>query len=190
MKMVRWVLAGTLTCSLGGCAAAPQFPAEVEKKIVIAPEFGVLQAEPEVYRGRGILLAGEVTGVEPISSGVLIVSQNLPVARQLTYPTYRPVETMEPIGRPAEQVVLFYPGHIDPQGLLLGNKFVAMAEVRDFRSVTIAGVSKTTPYFLASCLHVWKTGHQNIADFRDNYNQTYARLEEDTYCSRSTVPAP
>jgi hypothetical protein len=172
---------------MGACAPVEKFPSDIGKRVALQPtlEFGVLQMEPEVYRGGGTLLAGSITAVEPISSGLLLVTQQLPVLQQVAYPSYRPMEAT-----PTEQFVLFYPGHIDPQGLILGNKFIALADRRELVGVTIKGVSKTNPYYVATCLHIWKTGHNEISDFRDRYNQTYARLEEDTYCTKAVVPTP
>lgn len=187
MRIVHWVIVGALTWTMAACAPVQRFPSDIEKRVVMEPthEFGVLHMEPEVYRGGGTLLAGTIIDVEPISSGVLLVTQRLPVLRQVDYPSYRPMETS-----PTDQSILFYPGHIDPQGLKLGNKFIALADPKEFPGVTIKGVSKSSRYFVASCLHIWKTGHNEISDFRDRYNQTYARLEEDTYCTKSVVPTP
>jgi hypothetical protein len=167
---------------VGGCVQVERFPSDIENTVALEPtlKFGVLQTEPEVR-----LLAGSLIGVEPIGSGVLLVTHHLPVVKQIAYPSFRPMET-----RPIAQFVLYYPGHIDPQGLRLGNKFIALAEKRDLTVTASDGVSRTIPYFVGRCLYIWKTGHHEISDLRDRYNQVYAPLEEDTYCTKATLPGP
>ena len=154
MKNILWGLA--IACSLfifQGCTTDPMFPTnssdEVKKE-----EFGVLVAEPDVYRGRAVKLAGRVVGVESTDKGTLIIAEWLP------YPTqgaYGP-ETNDISGQ--NRFKLLYPGDLDPWSSWQGNRFVMTGEIEGTQDMvsSFTGVSKPVPYMVARCIHMWEVG--------------------------------
>src|SRR5574342_154900 len=72
-----------------GCSTPSLFPPEATRDA--APlEFGVLEAKPDVFKGRAVQLAGRIVGVEQSADGILIRAQELPLEQ---YPVYGPAET-------------------------------------------------------------------------------------------------
>lgn len=141
------------------------------------PGFGVMVADPDVFKGSAVQLAGRIIDVQPSSDGTLIVAQHLPVQK---YPAYGPVETSEPTSRFA----VFYPGQIDPAGLWTGNKFMVAADMHGSHTVNVDGATFQEPYAVARCMHIWKTGENyEIADF-PHATDGYYPLEEQTYCKK------
>jgi starvation-inducible outer membrane lipoprotein len=134
-------------------------------------EFGVLKAQPDVYKGRVVQLAGRIVEVEPVKEGTLIVARSLPIVHN------HPFESITVSESASGRFTVLYPGKINPADVVFGNEFMVVAQVQ-------SGKSKGEPYVVARCLHVWKTGPlDEIADFPD-WLDTYQPLEERTYCAR------
>lgn len=141
-------------------------------------EFGVLKAQPDVYKGRLVQLAGRIVDIEQEPNGTLLVVRNLPIKNN------KPMDSVEESAQPSERFAVLYPGKIDPAGLRFGDEIVVVAQVQGEKSLRpLAGLYERPPYMVASCMHVWKTGGDNISDFPD-YVDTYYPLEEKTYCSK------
>ena len=60
---------------------------------VSSPEFGVLQAKTDVFKGRVVQLAGRIVGIEESASGTIILARELPVEK---HPVFGPAETNKP----------------------------------------------------------------------------------------------
>jgi outer membrane lipoprotein len=152
------------------------FPSSVTQDVK-PTEFGVLVAQPDVYRGQVVQLGGRIVGSEAVTEGTLIRVQELPVQH---HPEYGPAET----GRPSSEFTILYPGTIDPAGLWFGNKLIVVAVAQGARTLNIDGVRKSEPYVVAKCMHVWKTGEYGgygIEDFPHTADG-YWPLEHETYC--------
>ena len=61
---------------------------------VSSPEFGVLQAKTDVFKGRVVQLAGRIVGIEKSASGTIILARELPVEK---HPVFGPAETNKPM---------------------------------------------------------------------------------------------
>jgi starvation-inducible outer membrane lipoprotein len=157
--------------SLTACATGP-FPSSAMKDVDPKVDFGVLKAQPDVYKGRAVQLAGRIVDVEPVEGGTLIVARSLPVRGN------QPVESITEPERPTGKFAFLYPGKIPPADLQFGNEFLVVAQMQGEKT-------RREPYLVARCVHVWRTGPlDEISDFPD-WLDTYYPLEEQTYCSKS-----
>ena len=152
------------------------FPSSVTQDVKPA-EFGVLVAQPDVYRGQVVQLGGRIVGSEAVTEGTLIRVQELPVQN---HPEYGPTETVQA----TSEFAILYPGTIDPAGLWYGNKLIVVAVGQGQRTLSVDGVPRAEPYVIARCMHVWKTGEYGgygIEDFPHTADG-YWPLEHETYC--------
>jgi hypothetical protein len=147
---------------------------------VASSEFGVLQARTDVFKGRVVQLAGRIVGIEESASGTIIFARELPVEK---HPVFGPTETNRPPLSPTFAVL--YPGRVDRNALWFGNKFIVVAVAQGQETFSIDGISRTEPYVIARCMHVWKTGEYGsygIEDFPHTPDGYYP-LEHQTYCA-------
>jgi len=174
MKMTPPILLFT-TIVVAGCSA-PLFPPSVTRDV--APvEFGVLEARPDVFRGKVVQLAGRIVGVEEGPTGTVIRAQELALR---DHPVYGPAETMHP----TSEFAILYPGKIEPSGLWYGNKLVVIAVAHGVQAVNVQGASRMEPYVIARCMHIWKTGGYGLYGIEDfpHTQDGYWPLEHQTYC--------
>lgn len=140
----------------------------------------MLQATPDVFKGRVVQLAGRIgriVGVEDTRTGTLIRAQELPIQ---VHPTYGPAEIIQP----TPEFAVLYPGKVDPAGLWLGNKLIVIAVSQGSQFIAVEGAVRREPYVVARCMHLWKTGgygQYGIADFPHTQDGYYP-LEHQTYC--------
>ena len=172
MKAAEWSPIVGLLFALGACALAPQYPETLGSDIDPNFDFRNLKLALEQYKRSVFQVAGEMVRIESGGEGIRVLANRKWIQWQLKYPWYIPVEAGEP---PNDPFVLIYPSRIDAQALVLGNKFIAVAE--------LVGTSGDLLEFRARCLHVWKTGHNRISELPDRFIQLYQALEEDTYCA-------
>ena len=153
------------------------FPSSVTRDVT-PMEFGVLQAQPDVFRGRVVQLGGRIVGAEETQAGVVFRVQELRVD---DHPVYGPSETLHP----TEEFAILYPGKVDPAGMRYGNKLIVIALVKGSQTVSVDGVPRVEPYVVARCMHVWKTGGYGMYGIEDFPHTTdgYWPLEHQTYCS-------
>ncbi|MDT7042861.1 Slp family lipoprotein [Candidatus Nitronereus thalassa] len=173
MKVKRLLIGCGLILWLTGCASSPFFPnnGQVVKS---ETEFGVLKAEPDVYKGGTVKLAARIVSVEPSKQGTLVVAEWLP------YPQSE-YDGPEDIGWVSKGLVaVYYPDKLDAEGSLYGNKFLAIGKM-----VGVTDSQSKLPYMTARCLHVWKTGAADIGDSADEYD-----ISEERYCAENNPKSP
>jgi outer membrane lipoprotein Slp family protein len=161
-----------------GCSTPVLFPPEATRDA--GPiQFGVLEAKPDVFKGRVIQLAGRIVGVDQSADGILIRAQELPMEQS---PAYGPAETNK--GTP--EFSIMYPGKVDEKALWFGNKLVVVAVAQGPHPIDVEGVTRTEPYVIARCMHVWKTGEYGSYGIEDFPHTTdgYYPLEQQTYCAK------
>ena len=187
-KVAQMAKVIALGLALSSCAPSQQYPQTAGRDINPNFEFENLKVALDVYKGTVFQLAGEIVQAKSVSNGTLILAQRKWVREDFNYPGYRPEETGE---APPDQFLLSYPRTIDAQGLMVGNKFIAVAELVGLEKDNGMGASQSSQLaFRARCMHVWKTGKSRISDFLDQYPQLYAPLEEDTYCAGASQSSP
>ena len=176
MNAIAWLLVLGGSLLLTACST-PLFPPSVTREIT-AMDFGVLQAQPDVFRGQVVQLGGRIVGSEETKDGKVIRVQELPVDE---HPIYGPSETVHP----TSEFAILYPGRLDPAGVRYGNKLIVVALAKGSQIVSVDGVPRIEPYVVARCMHVWKTGGYGMYGIEDfpHTQDGYWPLEHQTYCS-------
>lgn len=158
MRNLLTTLVAFLCGSLIGCGTSPPFPDTVVKDVNRKIEFGVLQADPDVYKGQVIQLAGRIIGVEQLEKGTLLVVHQLPIVER---PIHGPAESG---ARTGEFAVLF-PGRMAPVDAAPGNRIIVVGTIQGAQETLREGTLKKGPYLVARCLHVWETAGEEIYDY-------------------------
>ena len=176
MKAAVHFLALGASVLLFSACTTPLFPSSVTQD-VRPMDFGVLVAQPDVYRGQAVQLGGRIVGTETIEEGTLIRVRELKIQ---THPVYGPAETVQA----TSEFAVLYPGRVDPAGLWYGNKLIVIAVAQGARTLNVDGALKVQPYVVARCMHVWKTGGYGSYEIEDFPHTTdgYWPLEHETYC--------
>jgi starvation-inducible outer membrane lipoprotein len=159
-----------------GCSTPELFPPDVTQNVAPS-QFGVLQAQPDVFKGRVVQLAGRIVGVEESTNGFLIRAQELPFKE---HPAYGPAETT----KATPEFAIAYNGKLDPAARWFGNKLVVVAVAQGAHDITVDGTLRTEPFVVAKCMHIWKTGEYGSYGIEDFPHTTdgYYPLEHQTYC--------
>jgi len=177
MKTIHYCITGFTSIVFVGCSTLSLFPPDAMNNTA-SVEFGVLQAHPDVFKGRVVQLAGRIVGVEETTDGILILAQELPVKK---HPVFGPTET----DKPTSAFAILYPGKVDRNALWFGNKFIVVAVPQGQKTLAIDGIPHTEPYVVARCMHVWKTGEYGSYGIEDfpHTSDGYYPLEHQTYCT-------
>ena len=174
MKFLFSSMIGIVGIVSVACSTPSLFPPEAIRDA--APlQFGVLVAKPDVFKGRVVQLAGRIVGIERSADGILIRAQELPMARDHVS---GPAEIVK--GTP--QFAIMYPGKVDEKALWLGNKLVVIGLAQGSQAIQADGHTRTAPYVVARCMHIWKTGSYAIKDY-PHITDGYYPLEHQTYCA-------
>lgn len=159
-----------------GCGQPVVYPMQVEgAEAIPLDEFGDLDLVPDTFKGRAVMLAGRIVGVEPDGQGVVIVAEWLPVPKDMGK------GPSEVDVKPDRKFVVHYPKAIDSAGLWQGNKFVAVGHIQDAQP---SSKQSSLPSVDASCLHIWKTRGLSITGTLEDERGRFPVLEQ-TYCLNS-----
>lgn len=172
-----WVLfsLSTLFFAVVGCSAPLTYPMKVDgTEAIPVTEFGDLDIVPDTFKGRAIMMAGRIVGVEAEGQGVAIVAEWLPVPKEMGK------GPSDSDAKSDQQFVVHYPKAIDTAGLWEGNKFVAVGYKEDMEPTK----KSSLPSVNASCLHIWKTRGLSIAGTLEDERGRFPVLEQ-TYCLNS-----
>ena len=160
-----------------GCGSVPIFPNNASQE-VNKEQFGVLVAKPDVYRGQAVKLAGRVVGVKTTEKGTMILAEWLPLPEEGQYgPGSNQIAQQD-------RFSFLYPGAIDSWGTWKGNRFIVTGEIEGTHEVisSLTGHSKSLPYMVARCIHVWEIGDNLWWDQPDTDPGGYPYLQK-TYCA-------
>jgi starvation-inducible outer membrane lipoprotein len=172
MRSLISVVAVVVT-ALAGCSSAP-FPPSRTKDVNPNIQFGVLEAQPDAYKGQAVQLAGRIVDVLPTAEGTLVVVQSLPIKNN------QPLDSLDEPMASTGKFAFLYQGKITPAELRYGNEVMVLAQSQGSRVIDV-GIPR--PYLVARCVHIWETGEDRISDFPD-YLDTYFPLPERTYCTK------
>ena len=176
MRSLISVVAVVVT-ALAGCSSAP-FPPSLTKDVNPNIQFGVLEAQPDAYKGQAVQLAGRIVDVLPTAEGTLVVVQSLPIKNN------QPLDSLDEPMASTGKFAFLYQGKITPAELRYGNEVMVLAQSQGSRTINVPGeVPQHEPYLVARCVHIWETGEDRISDFPD-YLDTYFPLPERTYCTK------
>lgn len=124
-----------------------------------------------------IELGGRIIEAQSIGKTITMVAAQLPIVK---YPAYGPKQA-----KSKGEFVIIYHGKIAQPFLHPGNRIMVVGMTQGAKLVAVDDVMRTLPSLEANCLHIWKTGNVDIADFSSS-GAGYGALEEETFCSTST----
>ena len=183
MNLKVAVLCALLAASVA-CAPRPIFPENGSPAIDTRAEIDALVSRAEPFRGKPVMVAGRLVRAELDENGITILADWLP------YPEDTYSGPIQEADEPGLRLYLLYPGAIDELGLWQGNEFLAKATPAGVRDLTtLQGISQPIPLLRVECLHVWKTGASDLAEFvwMDPIDQRYPPPLQETYC---VTPSP
>ena len=169
---------------LWGCAERSPFPAELRDKVTPTFDFTAWrEASPSNPGGKSdsgskVELGGRIVQASKNEKGVLIVAEQLPVVK---HPVYGPTDAGNRKGE--YEFAFLYPGDLAEENLRFGNRFVIIGTTSGRKPVVVNGTSKTEPYLVADCIHVWQTGRAEISDFKESVGAGSSPLPATTSCA-------
>ena len=184
MKTYLLVAAAIACVWVSACTTSKLFPQEVMEGVAPSFQFEAWRdAAPSNSAGISdgglrVQLGGRIVRASQDSTGVVIVAEQLPIVQ---HPAYGPTEDVNRMDGDYEFAFL-YPGELPPQTLRNGNRFIVVGTTTKRRSVTIDGLTRSEPFLVADCVHVWQTGRTEIAEFKEDVGGGYSPLRERTYC--------
>lgn len=163
--------------ALTACASHAVFPSEVLEGVDPNFDFARWRMLPNQAQAKAIQLGGRVVQSESKGNTVTIVVAQLPIVE---HPAYGPKDT----GKRSGEFAITYQGKIEASFLQSGNRIIVVGTTHASKVVSMDDIPKSLPTVSAKCVHVWKTGGRDIADF-PSYGAGYETLEEDTFCVSS-----
>src|SRR5437867_1305781 len=142
-----------------GCAPTTPFPLKVMEKVAPTFDFDAWkESSPTNVHGKSdsgtkVELGGRIVQVNPSTKGMLIVAEQLPIAK---HPVYGPTDAGKRSG--TYEFALQYPDELPPGAVQFGNRFVVVGTTQGRKSVVVDGAPKSEPFLVADCIHVWQTG--------------------------------
>jgi starvation-inducible outer membrane lipoprotein len=124
-----------------------------------------------------IELGGRIVETQAIGGTVTIVVAQLPIVH---YPAFGPKQ-----GKSQGEFVITYRGAVNQLFLHPGNRIMVVGITRGTKLVPVDDVMRSLPLVEADCVHIWKTGNVDIADFASSA-AGYAVLEEETLCASNS----
>ncbi len=175
-KVIAVILFGAL---LAACSTPPLFPAAEVKDVDPNIRFASLEADPATFKGRVVQLAGRIVRLDQSADGTLVVMHRL---RVMEHPAYGPAEavTKGPIG----EFSFLFPRKLDPTAIAVGDRLIVIGTVQGARAVPLDGGTKTEPYLLAHCIHIWDTKGEEIYEYTARHGGDFYPMIEATYCTR------
>lgn len=80
MAITRWTMNGVVCAALlAGCASRTDLPSELEQQVDRSATFSQLKQSPDSYRGRLVMLGGEVLNAKRLKDGTRIEILQLPL---------------------------------------------------------------------------------------------------------------
>jgi starvation-inducible outer membrane lipoprotein len=130
---------------------------------------------PNHAAGKKVQLGGRIIQSQTQGDSVTIVAAQLPIVH---HPAYGPNDA----GKNGGEFAILYQGKVEPSFLQRGNRIMVVGLTQASKVVAVDDLPKSLPAVQANCIHLWKTGGREIADF-PNYGAGYETLEEETLCS-------
>jgi starvation-inducible outer membrane lipoprotein len=172
--MKCWLKAIVLTSLFCGGCAYDVFPPAVVNGIDPNFDFARWRMFPSEIQPTKVELGGRIIETQTIGGTITIVTGQLSVVR---YPAYGPKK-----GKSKGEFAITYQGQIGQPFLHPGNKIMVVGTTRGAKMVPVDDVVRSLPTVEAGCVHIWKTGDVDIADYASS-GAGYGVLEEETFCS-------
>lgn len=175
MKTLRHSLMVLMSASLVACATPGIFPPAATNGVDQNFDFAHWRMVPNQAEAKKIQLGGRIVQSETKGNLITVVAAQLPIVE---HPAYGPKDT----GKRSGEFAIVYQGKIDAPFLQPGNRIMVVGTTQAPKVVAVDDLPKSFPTVLAACLHIWKTGGRDIADF-PSFGAGYETLEEDTFCA-------
>jgi len=173
--MKPWVLLFSC-CVFIGCATNVFRPDEL-KGVDRNFDFTRWRTVPSQVEPTKVELGGRIIETQTIGGMMTIVTAQLPI---VSYPAYGPKQ-----GKSKGEFAITFQGKIPPPFLHPGNRLIVIGTTHGTKMVAIDDVMRSLPLIEAKCLHIWKTGNIDIADYMSS-GAGYGVLEEETFCYSDT----
>lgn len=177
--MKSLLLAVLFSLIFGGCSYQV-FPSEALEGVEHNFDFTHWRMVPSQVEPTRVQLGGRILETQTIGETITIVTTELPV---VNYPAYGPKQGKK---KSKGEFVISYQGIIDKPFLQPGNRIMVVGITRGTKLVAVDDVMRSLPALEARCVHIWKTGDTDIADYASS-GAGYGVLEEETFCT-STSP--
>ncbi len=185
INQLRMTLSGGGLCLLlSGCTFPAPSPNHTSPEFRME-EFGAVVAQPDVYRGRAVRLAGRIVRVEKTEKGTEILADWLPFPAKGQYGP-----GSNKFDRQGRFSVL-YPEPIHRWSSWQGNRFTMTGHLEGTVEMidSFTGTTATIPAMVARCLHLWETGDNLWGDQPDNDFSGYPYRKQ-TYCTQNQEGFP
>jgi len=160
---------------LSACGAPQLFPSNVTDGADANVDFIAWRNAPNAKVDRKVQIGGKVLEAGLQGHETIIIAIQLPIVE---HPAYGPKDT----GKRTGEFAIVFAGTLPPNTLASGHRIIAVGITQKARVVTVEDFKRTLPTMQAHCVHIWKTGGRDIADF-SSVGAGYETLEEDTYCA-------
>lgn len=173
--MKSWLLV-FYSCLFIGCVP-DVFPRHELKGVDRDFDFTRWRTIPSQIQPTKIELGGRIIETQTIGNTITIVTAQLPIVR---YPAYGPKQA-----KSKGEFAITFQGKIDTPFLHPGNRLMVLGMTRGSKMAAVDDVMRSLPLIEAKCLHVWKTGNVDIAEYVSS-GAGYGVLEEETFCASDT----
>ena len=175
MKLLTAAILLVTCLALGACVSNSVFPSEVLDGVDPNFDFTRWRMLPNQAEAKKIQLGGRIVQSETKGDRVTLVVAQLPIVE---HPAYGPNDT----GKSRGEFAIVYQGKINSAFLQPGNRVMVVGKTHASMVVSVDDLPKSLPTVMAACVHFWKTGGRDIADF-PSYGAGYETLEEETMCA-------
>lgn len=163
-----------MCASLAACATQGVFSADTLKGVDPNFDFAHWRMMPNQAEAKKLQLGGRIVQSETKGDTITVVTAQLPI---VDHPAYGPKDT----GKRSGEFAIVFQGKINPLFLQPGNRIMVVGTTHAPKVVSVDDLPKSLPTVMAACVHLWKTGGRDIADF-PSFGGGYETLEEETFC--------
>jgi starvation-inducible outer membrane lipoprotein len=175
---MKFIILGALLSAglaLSACASNALFPPDVVKGVDPDFDFARWRMLPNQAEAKKIQLGGRIVNIETKGDKIAIVVAQLPIVE---HPAYGPKDN----GKRNGEFAIVFEGTISQKFLQPGNRLIVIGTTHAPTVVSVDDLPRSLPTVSATCVHLWKTGGRDIADF-PSYGGGYETLEEETVCA-------
>ncbi|HEU4686653.1 MAG TPA: Slp family lipoprotein [Nitrospira sp.] len=149
------------------------FPERFTKDLDHTFDFATWRSIADHLPATKVELGGRLIEAQTLQGKTTIVVQQLPIVK---HPAYGPK-----LGKTKGEFVIDHRGPVNPGFLSQGNRIMVVGTTRGMSRVVVDDIVRALPTIEAACIHIWKTGDTEIADY-SSAGAGYAVLEEETFC--------
>lgn len=130
-------------------------PEDLERKVEKKISFGEVKKNPESYKGRRILVGGEIIEIRNLQDKTEIEILQKPLGRDRA-----PLNVDESDGR----FVLIHPSFLDPSLFRSGRRITAVGLVEGSRTEQVGQAQMVEPVLQSEHIHLWPPGEGGRAE--------------------------